>query len=94
MKPIIPEEKHFTCTDLSDIDELCHSSWINGYNAFRNELLTNLKERGVDEVKEVILKWIDANPMEDILKELPTFMSKKLPRGLASAIVEALKGDV
>ena len=90
MKPIIPEEIPIP----QNLDKDYERGKAIGFQLCRSEFLTNLKERGVDEVKEVILKWIDANPMEDILKELPTFMSKKLPRGLASAIVEALKGDV
>jgi len=88
MKPIIPEEKKVINPYL-DEDLL-------GWNAFRKELLTNLKERGVDTLWEHLQ---DTDIPEEVKIENLNGMNagvffEKYTKWVISAIVEALtKGE-
>ena len=92
MKPIIPEVKKFPHKyPITEVENA--SFWeIKGHNAFRNELLTNLKERGVGVIERVI---IDKELVPEVCEDSGQCeWSVGEARKLATAIVEAMtKGE-
>ena len=89
MKPIIPEEREeYTQKQIKHNPTYINLNMkVAGYNAFRNELLTNLKERGV----ETVLECIKQSP----LGQYDGIDGIELEAtALASAIIDALiKGE-
>ena len=61
MKPIIPEEREqYTQKQIKHNPTYINLNMkVAGYNAFRNELLTNLKERGVEWLVNILKQKLE-----------------------------------
>ena len=82
MKPLIPEEREqYTQKQIKHNPTYINLNMkVAGYNAFRNELLTNLKERGMKEITKILIKYTDMGYIR----------WDKQEKAIASAIIEAL----
>jgi len=90
--PIIPEEKQPNSMYINE-----NAYTVAGWNCFRNELLTNLKERGVEVVDKILEKeghlvdWGYRNVENPHTINHSHYIRERTD--LASAIVKALTGE-